>query len=352
QRAHGVDLGDDHAGAHAAGAGGEPLADPAVAAHDEDLARDEHRSGAQHAVERRLARAVAVVEEVLRHGVVDGYERVGQDALGRHAAEAVDARRGLLGAREHVRYEVLAHGDEARHEVAAVVHGDGGLVGEHRVDVLVVLLVVDAAPRVDVDAALGQRRGDVVLRGERVAAADRDLGAAGLERLHEHRRLLGDVQARADGDPLERLRLLELLADEREHGHVRRGPVDALAALLREIGRLDAEGGDGHRAAIRPLRYVDDPIPGWAKKKLHACVYAYTNPMTKTVSMADDAYDALLGVKRPGESFSDVARRLARLAALDDVFDPSFRLEGDGRAWKDEVRRARDRDARPRADLG
>jgi len=81
-------------------------------------------------------------------------------------------------------------------------------------------------------------------------------------------------------------------------------------------------------------------------------VYAYTNPMTKTVSMADDAYDALLGVKRPGESFSDVARRLARLAALDDVFDPSFRLEGDGRAWKDEVRRARDRDARPRADLG
>jgi predicted CopG family antitoxin len=73
--------------------------------------------------------------------------------------------------------------------------------------------------------------------------------------------------------------------------------------------------------------------------------------MTKTLSIADDAYEALLGAKRPGESFSDVARRLARLAALDDVFDPAFRLEGDGRAWKDEVRKARDKDVRPRWSL-
>lgn len=74
--------------------------------------------------------------------------------------------------------------------------------------------------------------------------------------------------------------------------------------------------------------------------------------MTKTISLSDEAYDALVVAKRPGESFSEVARRLARLAALEDVFDPTSRLEGDGAAWKDEVRRARDKDRRPKADLG
>lgn len=73
--------------------------------------------------------------------------------------------------------------------------------------------------------------------------------------------------------------------------------------------------------------------------------------MTKTISLSDEAYDALAAAKRPGESFSDVARRLARLVALEDVFDPSFRLEGDGEAWKRDVRRARDADRRPRVTI-
>lgn len=34
--------------------------------------------------------------------------------------------------------------------------------------------------------------------------------------------------------------------------------------------------------------------------------------MTKTISLADDAYEALASLKKQGESFSDVARRLAR----------------------------------------
>jgi predicted CopG family antitoxin len=33
--------------------------------------------------------------------------------------------------------------------------------------------------------------------------------------------------------------------------------------------------------------------------------------MTKTISLSDDAYAALAGLKQPGESFSDVALRLA-----------------------------------------
>ncbi|HUR69467.1 MAG TPA: antitoxin VapB family protein [Candidatus Thermoplasmatota archaeon] len=74
--------------------------------------------------------------------------------------------------------------------------------------------------------------------------------------------------------------------------------------------------------------------------------------MTKTISLSDEAYDALAGAKRPGESFSEVARRLARLAALDDVFAPDLRLPGDGADWKKRVRDARDADARRPADLG
>lgn len=73
--------------------------------------------------------------------------------------------------------------------------------------------------------------------------------------------------------------------------------------------------------------------------------------MTKTISLSDDAYEALVGVRRPGESFSEIARRLARLAALDDVFEPSFRLEGDGREWKEDVRRGRERDRRPKVSI-
>lgn len=74
--------------------------------------------------------------------------------------------------------------------------------------------------------------------------------------------------------------------------------------------------------------------------------------MTKTISLSDEAYEALATAKRPGESFSDVARRLARFAALEDVFDPAFRLEGNADAWAREVRAARKQDRRPQVDLG
>lgn len=74
--------------------------------------------------------------------------------------------------------------------------------------------------------------------------------------------------------------------------------------------------------------------------------------MTKTLSLADDAYEALALVKRPEESYSDLARRLARLAAQERVFQRS----GEPPAWSDEeaealkraVRRARDESREPR----
>lgn len=75
--------------------------------------------------------------------------------------------------------------------------------------------------------------------------------------------------------------------------------------------------------------------------------------MTKTLSLADDAYEALALVKRPEESYSDLARRLARLAAQAEVFQPS----DEPRIWSDKevaelkasVYRARDESREPRS---
>ena len=62
QRADGVDLGDDDAGALAAQRLRGALADVAVAADDGDLAADHHVGGAVEAVDQRVAAAVLVVE--------------------------------------------------------------------------------------------------------------------------------------------------------------------------------------------------------------------------------------------------------------------------------------------------
>lgn len=55
--------------------------------------------------------------------------------------------------------------------------------------------------------------------------------------------------------------------------------------------------------------------------------------MTKTVALADDAYDALARLKAPGESFSDVVRRLAgeRRPGIRDV---AGGLAHDSDYWK------------------
>lgn len=75
--------------------------------------------------------------------------------------------------------------------------------------------------------------------------------------------------------------------------------------------------------------------------------------MTKTISLADDAYEALASVKRKGESFSDVARRLAKLDAKRVLFDRSFRLEmsdEEAEAMKRAIYEERDRSMKPRVE--
>lgn len=73
--------------------------------------------------------------------------------------------------------------------------------------------------------------------------------------------------------------------------------------------------------------------------------------MTKTISLADDAYEAFSAVKREGESFSLLARRAARRLALDELLDPQgepvFDADEAGalqkkiRGWRDDPRNER-----------
>lgn len=74
--------------------------------------------------------------------------------------------------------------------------------------------------------------------------------------------------------------------------------------------------------------------------------------MTKTLSLADDAYEALRRVKRPGESYSDLARRVARQAAQIQAFErteePPVWTDEEARALKRSILRARDESRAPR----
>jgi len=72
---------------------------------------------------------------------------------------------------------------------------------------------------------------------------------------------------------------------------------------------------------------------------------------TRTISLSDDAYESLSAAKRPGESFSDVVRRLARRRSLTDLADVVDRRAADAIAQAIEANR-RDRRARRRKELG
>ena len=80
-------------------------------------------------------------------------------------------------------------------------------------------------------------------------------------------------------------------------------------------------------------------------------MYAYTDVVTKTISLSDDAYDALVAVKRPKESFSELARRAAKELALRNMFDPGrppLFTPADADAMTRAVYKARDDSGNPR----
>lgn len=74
--------------------------------------------------------------------------------------------------------------------------------------------------------------------------------------------------------------------------------------------------------------------------------------MTKTISLSDDAYEALAGLKEPGESFSDVALRLASVQRQRSVLNllgawKDLLSDEDAEELKARIRKWRDEDRKP-----
>src|SRR5260221_1210723 len=231
----GIDFGDDDVGAESLGAHGSTTAAPAVAGDDNLEAGDEHIGGANDAVERGLAGAVAVVEEMLGHRVVDGDDRIFQRAVLGHGAEANHAGGGFLGAGDNVADEILALGEKHGDEVAAVVHGELRFVIESRLHVLIVGVVILALDGVGGDTVVAvQRGGDFILGGKRIGSEEHGVGAGIAQGDHQVRGFAGDVETRGNGEALERLFLDEPFADGLQHGHLLRGLLDLALACIRK----------------------------------------------------------------------------------------------------------------------
>ena len=135
--------------AHPARAHRDAAARPAVARDHEALAGDQDVRRADDPVDRRLAGAVAVVEEVLGARVVHGDHRERERAVGLHRLQPDDAGGRLLHAGDDVAELLAAGAVENADHVGAVVHRQLRLVVDGRLDVAVVRVVVLALDRED-----------------------------------------------------------------------------------------------------------------------------------------------------------------------------------------------------------
>ena len=240
-----VDLDHGHATAGATGRSREPFPDPAVADDAELAAGEAQVREPVDRGERRLAGAVAVVEQVLAERVVGGDRRERQLSGGLHRAQPRDAGRRLLGhAREPCR-DLGPVLDDPRRQLGAVVDddlrlrvGDGEQIG-------VELLARGAVARVDLDPARDERGADRVLGRARVRAGGDDLRAGVGEQRRQVRGLRLEMDDDRDALPAQRPVGEPLTREPVQDGRVLRHPRDPLLALRRErrVGDLGAGGG-------------------------------------------------------------------------------------------------------------
>src|SRR3989304_2022289 len=99
----------------------------------------------------------------------------------------MDARGCFLGTADNVRDQLAMLVVDGEDQIRAVVQCQIGFEFQRFVDAPVELIDVHAVPGEDGDPIGGECGGDVVLRGERVAATPTHLRACLYERLDQHR---------------------------------------------------------------------------------------------------------------------------------------------------------------------
>ena len=219
-----VDLDDGDAAAGASGCAREALADPAVADDAELAAGEGEVREPVDRRERRLAGAVAVVEEVLAEGVVRRDRREGELARRLHRPQPRDAGRRLLGHAARARRRPRAGARRSAPSARAVVDDDLRPGVGDREQVGVELLARGAVRRVHLDPARDERGADRVLRRAGVRAGGDHLRA----RVREQRREVRGLRLEVDDDG------------------------DALAARARRRRAARARAGSGRASASRP----------------------------------------------------------------------------------------------------
>ena len=189
ERRHRLDLDHGDPSALAARVAGEPLADPAVADDAELAAGEVEVRQPVDRGERRLAGAVAVVEQVLATGVVRSDRGEREPACGVHGAQARDAGGRLLGDACEPRRELGPVLEDPRSQLGAVVDDELGFGVGDREQVGVELLARGVVGRVHLDPARDERGADRVLGRARVRAGGDDLRSRLREQQREVRRL-------------------------------------------------------------------------------------------------------------------------------------------------------------------
>ncbi len=172
QRAHRIDFGDDHLGTHAPCPGGNAFAAPTIAGDNDALAGDEHICCANNAVDGRLSRTVAVVEEMFGRRIVDRNNRNFQGTVFFERAQANDSGSGLFHARDQVGCKMSIISVQERDEIRAIIHGNHRLVIERGSQMAVVSFVILPFDSVNRNfIVLHERSRHVVLCRQRIGCA-------------------------------------------------------------------------------------------------------------------------------------------------------------------------------------
>ena len=177
--------------------------------------------------------AIAVVEEMLGFGFVDGNDGVAERAIGSHSVQADDAGGSFLGAAQHRGQQFGAAAVEQAYQVSAVVHGVLGLAVQHRAEVLVVGFVVLALDGIGGNAVLADQGGGYfVLGAEGVAGAEGQVGAAVPEGDGQVGGFGGHMEAGGHTQPLQGFFAGKAFPDNAENAHLPLGPLDTVYSVF------------------------------------------------------------------------------------------------------------------------
>ena len=239
QGADGVDLGHQHAGAHAAEGLGAALAHLAITGHDADLAGHHHVRGPLDAVQQGFADAVEVVELALGDRIVDVDGGHLEHAFFLPLIQPVHPGGGLLGQaadiRQHFRVLLVHH----RGQVAAVVQQQVGAFAagpfQGLLDAPPVFLIALALPGEHRRALHRQRGGRVILGGKNIARTPAHLRAQVLQGFHQHGGLDGHVDASGDAGAAEGLLSGIFFPQRHQSRHFRFGNFRFLAAPFGQV---------------------------------------------------------------------------------------------------------------------